>query len=81
MLPEMENFSMLKNLETSTTFSISFAVNSEPLSGVRDKISRWLVRPFFPITSILLLHFDVGESLLRGVGRIVESSPPIIASQ
>ncbi len=40
MLPEMENLLMLKSLETSTTFSISFTVYLETLSGVGDKISR-----------------------------------------
>ena len=48
MLPEMENLLMLKSLETSTTFSISFAVNSETPSGVGHKISQWPVRPFSP---------------------------------
>ncbi|KAK6866444.1 hypothetical protein K6H11_005799 [Candida tropicalis] len=59
MLPEMKNLLMLKSLETSTTFSVSFAVNSETPSGVGHKISQWPVRPFLSVIRILLPHFDV----------------------
>ena len=80
MLPEMKNLTMLTNLETSTTFSISFAVNSETLSGVGDKNSRWPVRPFLAVTSILLLHFNATICVRCG-GWIAKFSPQITAGQ